>query len=102
LEVPRGTVCLGFAADCSDSCSDSKGLLSASMGRNITFKKRRYSYKAALALEIKMRGIVTNFVVYYRIELQLASCIANLLLARVRVRMAAACATANPGFTPLY
>ena len=24
------------------------------------------------------------------------------LLARVRVRLAAACATANPGFTPLY
>jgi hypothetical protein len=42
------------------------------MGRNSTFKKRRHSYKAALALDVKVRGIVTNFVVYYRIELQLA------------------------------
>jgi hypothetical protein len=39
------------------------------MGRNITFKKRRHIYKGALALEIRVRGIVTNFVVYYRIEL---------------------------------
>ena len=44
------------------------------MGRNSTFKKRRHSYKRALGLEIIVRGIVTNFVVYYRIELQLASC----------------------------
>ncbi len=29
-------------------------------------------------MELKVRGIGTNFVVYYRIELQLASCIANL------------------------
>jgi hypothetical protein len=41
------------------------------MGRNSTFKKRRHSYKGALALEIRVRGIVTNFVVYYRIELNL-------------------------------
>jgi hypothetical protein len=34
------------------------------MGRNSTFKKRRHSYKAALAVEIRMRAIVTNFVVY--------------------------------------
>ena len=35
------------------------------MGRNITFKKRRHSYKGALGLELKVRGIGTNFVVYY-------------------------------------
>jgi hypothetical protein len=34
------------------------------MERNITFKKRGHSYKAALAVEIKMRAIVTKFVVY--------------------------------------
>jgi hypothetical protein len=34
------------------------------MGRNITFEKRRHSYKAALAVKIRMRAIVTNFVVY--------------------------------------
>jgi hypothetical protein len=40
------------------------------MGRNSNFKKRRHNYfKGALALEIKVRGIVTNFVLYYRIEL---------------------------------
>jgi hypothetical protein len=33
------------------------------MGRNSTFKKRRHSYKAAVAVKIRMRGIVTNFVV---------------------------------------
>ena len=33
------------------------------MGRNSTFKNRRHSYKGALGLEIKVRGIVTNFVV---------------------------------------
>jgi hypothetical protein len=53
------------------------------MGRNSTFKKRRHSYKVALALDIRVRDIVTNFVVYYRIELQLASCIANLSLKRI-------------------
>jgi hypothetical protein len=37
------------------------------------------SFKGALGLEIKVRGIVTNFVIYYRIRLQLASRIANLL-----------------------
>jgi hypothetical protein len=41
------------------------------MGRNSTFNKRRHDYKGALALEIRVRGIVTNFVVYYRIELNL-------------------------------
>jgi hypothetical protein len=34
------------------------------MGRNITFKKRRHSYKMALAVKIRMRAIVSNFVVY--------------------------------------
>ena len=33
------------------------------MGRHSTFKKRRHRYKGALALEIRVRGIVTNFVV---------------------------------------
>ena len=33
------------------------------MGCNSTFKKRRHNYKGALGLEIKVRGIVTNFVV---------------------------------------
>jgi hypothetical protein len=56
------------------------------MGRNSTFKKRRHSYKAALALEIRMCGIVTNFVVYYRIELHLASCIAILFIETHRTR----------------
>jgi hypothetical protein len=35
------------------------------MGCNSTFKKRRHNYKGALGLEIKVRGIVTNYVVYY-------------------------------------
>ena len=35
------------------------------MGRNSTFKKRRHSYKGALGVELKVRGIGTNFVVYY-------------------------------------
>ena len=34
------------------------------MGRNSTFKKRRHIYKVALAVEIRMRAIATNFVVY--------------------------------------
>jgi hypothetical protein len=33
------------------------------MGRNNTFNKRRHSYKAALAVEIRLRAIVANFVV---------------------------------------
>jgi hypothetical protein len=33
------------------------------MGRNSTFKKRRHSYKVALALEIRLRVIATNFVI---------------------------------------
>jgi hypothetical protein len=61
MGVSRGTVCLGSVADCSDS----KGWWSASMGRNSTFKKRRHTYKVALAVEIRMRAIVTNFVVYH-------------------------------------
>jgi hypothetical protein len=32
--------------------------------RKSTFNKRRHSYKVALAVEIKMRAIITNFVVY--------------------------------------
>ena len=40
------------------------------MGCNSTFKKRRHSYKGALGLELKVRGIVTNYVVYH---FQLAS-----------------------------
>ena len=58
------------------------------MGCNSTFKKRRHSYKGALGLEIKVRGIVTNSVVYYRIRL-LASRIANLLkrIARAPARI---------------
>ena len=35
------------------------------MGCNSTFKKRRHSYKGALGVELKVRGIGTNFVVYY-------------------------------------
>ena len=35
------------------------------MGCNMTFKKRRHSYKGALGVELKVRGIGTNFVVYY-------------------------------------
>jgi hypothetical protein len=41
-----------------------------SMGRNNTFKKRRHSYKAALAVEIRMRAIVAKVVV----SKYLASC----------------------------
>ena len=33
------------------------------MGRNSTFKKRRHSYKAVLAVVIKLRAIATNLVV---------------------------------------
>jgi hypothetical protein len=44
------------------------------MGCNSTFKKRRHSYKGALGLELKVRGIVTNYVVYH---FQLASRIAQ-------------------------
>ena len=40
------------------------------MGCNNTFKKRRHNYKGALGLELKVRGIVTNYVVYH---FQLAS-----------------------------
>ena len=61
MGVPKGTACLSSAAECSDS----KCLWSASMGRNSTFKKRRHSYKGALGVELKVRGIGTNFVVYY-------------------------------------
>ena len=51
--------CLGSATDCSDA----KGLWSASIGCSSTFKKRKHSYKAALAVEIRLRVIATNLVV---------------------------------------
>ena len=92
MGVSKGTVCLGSAADCSDS----KDFLNVLMGRDSTFKKRRHSYKGALALEIRVRGIVTNFVVYYRIELQLASCIANLSLKRIARALHMARIRSNP------
>ena len=50
IRVPKGfPPGLGSMADCSDS----KGLCSASMGRNNTFKERKHSYKAVLAVKIR-------------------------------------------------
>jgi hypothetical protein len=45
------------------------------MGRNSTFKKRRHSYQGALGLEIKVRGIVTNFVVLGHVAIIVYGCL---------------------------
>ena len=52
------------------------------MGRNSTFKKRRHSYKGALALEIRVRGIVEyfekNLVLEYSCTIQSSPCASEL------------------------
>jgi hypothetical protein len=59
------------------------------MGHNSTFKERRHSYMAALAVEIRLHAIVTNFVVYIALS-------SNLLHACKFVRKRARRRDSNP------